>query len=307
MGDMTLETATQGFLLHCAAEGKSPATLAWYASILGTFGQWAGESTMLGDVAVEMVRQYLAWLREPRLLHPDHRQERRPKANTIRGHWATLSAFFGWCAAEGLTADNPMERVRAPKGTLSVIDTLSQAEVNRILDACLSKRDEALVRFLLDSLCRIQEAATLPLANLDLERGRAKVNGKGARERFVYFGKACRKALWLYVSVERPEPLPGTANDLVFLTHAGRPFADKSLTKHLQRLGKRAGVPRLHAHLLRHTGAIERLRNGQDVFTLQRLLGHSTLEMCHRYLRALKDEDAERASQASAPGDRWRL
>jgi len=313
---LTLQTAIRGFLLHCTAENKSPRTVEWYESTLNSFQRWlrdqraggnGGSTLYLDQVAVEDVRGYLAWMKTPHLLHPAHKEKRPAKANTVRGHWASLSAFFGWCVAEEFLRTNPVARVKPPKVEVTEIDTLRRDEVKQILDACDTKRDKALIRFMLDTLCRVREVTQLCCKHLELERGRAKVMGKGSRERYVYFGRATRKALWLYIETERPEPLPGDDNDRVFLRHDGLPLNEKALTKHIRKLGRRAGVPRLHAHLLRHTGAIERLRNGQDVFTLQRLLGHSTLEMVRRYLRALKNEDAENASRSTAPGDRWRL
>jgi site-specific recombinase XerD len=72
--------------------------------------------------------------------------------------------------------------------------------------------------------------------------------------------------------------------DTFFLSLDGRPLSFQGLKTMLQRLGRRAGVSRLHAHLLRHTFATLYLVNGGDVFSLQRILGHSTLTMVNHYV-----------------------
>ncbi|MFC1926827.1 tyrosine-type recombinase/integrase [Chloroflexota bacterium] len=70
----------------------------------------------------------------------------------------------------------------------------------------------------------------------------------------------------------------------VFLSSSGLPLTDNSVKLTFARLSKRSGVKRLHAHLCRHTFATRFLMNGGDVFTLQQILGHSTLEMVRRYV-----------------------
>ncbi len=74
----------------------------------------------------------------------------------------------------------------------------------------------------------------------------------------------------------------------------------------LQRLGKRAGIDHVHPHRFRHTFAIQYLRNGGDPYTLQMMLGHSTLEMVKTYLK-LVQTDLDPSHQRASPVDNWRL
>jgi len=135
---------------------------------------------------------------------------------------------------------------------------------------------------MLDAGLRISEVTGLRTADLNLEAGWLKVLGKGSKERIVPFGAAAQRALWRYAHHYRPEPLGPDV--YFFLTLDGRPLGTSGLTSTVKRIATRSGVPRLHPHLCRHTFATRYLINGGDVFSLQQILGHTTLEMVRRYV-----------------------
>src|SRR5690606_5092119 len=112
--------------------------------------------------------------------------------------------------------------------------------------------------------------------------GWLKVMGKGSKERIVPFGTATQRALWRYQHHYRPESL---GEDVYFFLNLdGRPMSSSGVTSLFVRLAKSSGVKRLHPHLCRHTFATRYLINGGDVFSLQQILGHTTLEMVRRYV-----------------------
>jgi integrase/recombinase XerC/integrase/recombinase XerD len=117
-----------------------------------------------------------------------------------------------------------------------------------------------------------------------VEEGYLKVMGKGSKERVVPIGGLAQKMLWRYVIHFRPQSVID-ADDFIFLTLDGKPLCSNAIKLLLKRWGKKAGVPRLHAHLCRHTYATNFLNyKCGDVFRLQQILGHSTLEMVRRYV-----------------------
>jgi len=96
-------------------------------------------------------------------------------------------------------------------------------------------------------------------------------------------GKVAQKALWQYITLVRPSPMAGDCDNL-FLASCGCPITVNTIKLLCSRLARVSGVRRLHAHLCRHTFAINYLLNGGDIFSLQEILGHTTLEMGRHYL-----------------------
>jgi len=109
------------------------------------------------------------------------------------------------------------------------------------------------------------------------------VMGKGAKERIVPIGRYTQTVLSDYVRKVRPEPA-GNGCDALFLSQHGTPITANAIKLTFSRLSAKSGVNRLHAHLCRHTFAINYLLNGGDIFSLKEILGHTTLEMVNHYL-----------------------
>lgn len=188
--------------------------------------------------------------------------------------------------------------MKVPRVQKKMVDILSKEEIARLLGAlnprtATGSRDHAVVMVLLDCGLRASELLTLKDRNTNLEEGSLRVVGKGNKERIVPVGNRVTKALVQYRHIFRPEPSSPVV-DTFFLGLDGRPMSFEALKSMLQRLGRRTEVPRLHEHLLRHTFATMFLVNGGDVFTLQRILGHTTLTMVNHNVHTAGTEVALR-------------
>jgi len=205
-----------------------------------------------------------------------------------------------------------------------VILPFTQEEIKKLITACdftvkaktkdrkpfkmkrpTAKRDKAIVLCLLDTGLRASELCRLQIQDVHLDTGLVEVkpfrSGKKSRPRVVFLGKTARNHLWLYlVDRENTKPIDP------LLLASGLPMNRGSLLHVLNELGNRAEVLPCYPHRFRHTFAIQYLRNGGDVFSLQRQLGHSTLEMVRHYL-AIADTDSENAHRKASPVDNWRL
>ncbi len=208
-------------------------------------------------------------------------------AKTVQCHVRTLKAFFSWLHREGYTDENKLQKLKLPKALKRIIEPLSNEEISRILAATNTRapaavRDYAVVVTLLDTGLRASELMNLKLQDAHVEQRYLKVMGKGNKERLVPIGSHAQKALLRYIYHSRPES--NHVNNL-FLTLDGHPMTTNGLKLMLSRLAKKSGVNRLPPHLCRHTTfAINYLMNGGDVFSLQEILGHTSLEMVRNYL-----------------------
>jgi integrase/recombinase XerD len=164
-------------------------------------------------------------------------------------------------------------------------------------------RDKALIFVLLDTGLRVSECARPQLQDLDLKSGEIMVrpdkSGKKSKSRTVYIGTRSHQAVWYYLADR-----DARQDDPLFVTRYGRGMSRDSIRQLLKELGKRSGVSNVHAHRFRQIFAIQYLRNGGDVFTLQRLLDHSSLEMVRRYL-SIADTDSAEAHRRASPAQAY--
>ncbi|MFO7996763.1 MAG: tyrosine-type recombinase/integrase [Dehalococcoidia bacterium] len=298
------------------AEGKSHRTIEWYSANLRRFRSYVTSghlSESLDTIDKQLLRQYVLYLLKRKRFedHPNiHCATEMLSTATVHGHVRTLRAFFSWLVAEGLTEDNIARDLRPPKIAKKAICTLSDEEIVSIVHTLnRSSRTEArnltIFMVLLDTGLRIGELVSLKMQDVHIHEGYIKVMGKGRKERIVPIGNMAQKALQRYIFRYRNRPAHvGVGN--VFLSAHGTPLTENSMRLMFARLGQRSGVQRLHAHLCRHTFATRFLTNGGDVFTLQRILGHSTLEMVRHYLN-LTSNDIIMKHQMCSPLDRLNL
>jgi len=196
-----------------------------------------------------------------------------------------LKGFDTWLYEEEYIDNNVLGRLRPPKAIRKVMETLSESEISRILASIergtlIGYRNEAIVLLLLDTGLRCAELVGLWMDNLFLEDQCLKVIGKGQKERIVPFGDRTARALLRYMNLI-PD-IDGCTS--VFLNRDGGPLTENAVKMVFERLAEKAGVPRLHIHLLRHTMATNYLLSGENPIKLQRILGHETLEMTRRYI-----------------------
>ena len=276
------------------AEGKSPKTIGWYTEILNSFRKFLianGYPDNLSSFNLSILRDYVLYLRnKPKYEgHPyTPQQQARLSLQTIRCHIRALKAFSTWLNTEGYTEDNRLKNLKLPKAPAKIIEPLKPQEIRLILnninkDSATGIRNHAILETMLDTGLRASGIADISISGLNLKDGYIKVMGKGSKERIVPIGKHVQMILFSYIDKTRPVPLEPTCNKL-FLSRSGKPITPNTIKLLFSRLAKKSKVNRLHAHLCRHTFAINYLLNGGDIFSLKEILGHTTLDMVNHYL-----------------------
>jgi site-specific recombinase XerD len=301
-GHTSLERLIKHFEAHNRSEGKSPRTVEYYSRVLSYYLRYLeseGYSTNLGDLTLEVARDFVLnlqtrpkWEGHKNGSSADARLSPMSVQNYVRG----IRAFFSWLHREGYTEVNVLAPLRPPKAPRKLVDVLTDDEVARIL-ACLDAdttsgcRDMAMIVVYLDSGLRLSELVGLKLADAHVDQCYLKVMGKGAKERIVPIGSLAQKILQRYIYHFRPEPLYND-HDYVFLNLEGRPLSSNAVKLVCSRLARKSGVKRFHAHLCRHTFATRYLANGGNIFFLQQILGHTSLEMVKRYVTVASEQVA---------------
>ena len=313
-----LERLIQGYRLFARTEGKSQKTIAIVCSsvsYLEGFLESEGLTTDVAQIGPTELRAFILYLQQKRCFS-DHRftkpQEKGLSGHSINCYLRSIRAFWSWLVSEAIVESSPFAKIKLPKAPRKVIPTFSEAQIDQLLSAIdvatpEGYRDQAIILTLLDTGLRVSELTGITLDDLQLEEGTIKVMSKGNKERVVPMGEKVQRALWHYLSRYRPQPEQPKCK-LLFLTRVGMPLTKDRIEKIMASYGRKAALSgvRCSPHTLRHTAAISFLRNGGNVFSLQRLRGHSSLEMTRRYCE-VADVDVKNAHMTASPVDNLEL
>ena len=301
----------ESYLLALQAYRRRPGTLDMYRRVLGRFLRFLDENLgrvpALQDLSASRGRAYLIALQEaPRYQnHPFRDPSGLISPSTINQHARCLRAFANWLYQEEYTANHLLRRLKLPKVPKVEMNPLSSAEVRQVLSSLDSRsvngrRSAAIVALLYDTGMRAGELIGLQLGDISFDTGELSVIGKGEKQRIVVAGRLALRTLRRYLEIRHGGI--GRNEDRVFTNSTGMPMTTGDIGHIFRRLRHRCGIERLHAHLLRHSFAVQFLRNGGDVLTLQRLLGHSSVATTNRYV-TLASVDLVNAHRRNSPLD----
>lgn len=296
--DARLADLVSSFRRDLRADGKAPRTTVLYGIAVELFAGWLAEQgrpQTLGELTRPALREWFAALAD------------KNAASTIRTRWKGMHRFCGWLVAEGELRETPMTGMTAPNPPPNPVPILSDEELTALLKACsgrtlADRRDEAMLRMLLDCGIRVSELTGLRLADVDLDHEYATVTGKGSKVRPVYFGTRTARALDRYLRERRRHRWAHL--DAFFLSERG-PMSPDGVRERMKVRATEAGLKdRLHPHRFRHTFAHDFLMAGGGERDLKRLAGWTSDVMLERYGASAADVRAREAAKRLGRGDR---
>jgi integrase/recombinase XerD len=281
-----LDRAVDAYLTFLAVErGLSPATIRAYRGDLADFADARGSASDWAAGPDAALRYLAARTRRGRRLDPGL------APTSLRRRAAAIKGFYRFAFGEGLIPIDIAAHLDLPRMPRLLPETLTQAEVVRLLDAPLPDAllDRALLELLYAAGLRISEALNLDLEDLSLEGAFVRVIGKGDRERLVPVGEVALDALraWLdgpraaLLDVHHVQPVRGGP---VLLGRSGRRLARQQAWAIVKRAAAGAGLSaRVSPHTLRHSFATHLLEGGADLRIVQELLGHASISTTQLY------------------------
>ena len=254
-----------------------------------SFSQFIRERQYLHNVSLSTVEWYkcsFKWLRSETPTEEELRdavmrmREKGLKATGCNSAIRAINAYLKWSGSP--------HRVLYLKEDQRVLPTFTQPAIKKLVSYkpknFYKHRLHLLILVLLDTGCRIDEVLSLRAQDCDLDNLLFTVTGKGRKQRRIPFSFELRRVLARFL-IDFP-------SELVFATRRGRKLGRRVVLRDVKLLCRRLGItpPERTLHAFRHTFAVHYLRKGGSVFHLQKVLGHSTLEMTRRYANLLTDD-----------------
>ena len=240
----------------------------------------------IAGITTSDVYEFLSWLANDRTADPDApASDRGISASSRARKLSALKSFYKYLTVRTKQLDeNPVADLEYPKLRKSLPKYLTLDESARLLQAVSGpneKRDYAILMLFLN--CGIRRSELVGLNLTDVYEDRIRVVGKGNKERFVYFGSACRKAIDAYLPERNKKVL--SDNRALFGSRDNNRISVTAVHRLVKKALLQAGLDstQFSAHKLRHTAATMMLSGGVDVKTVQEVLGHENLNTTQIY------------------------
>ena len=324
MKNLDFEWLTDEFMLYCRSTQLREKTMSSYEQTLHLFGRWLSDELKIytvDKITEQVIRRYIDDLMtrgkytfyvndlSKKKNYPDRRRDyRKPvSVTTINNYIRNIRVFFNWMERDYIIRKNPMKKIRQLKNNRQAKVFLSDEDLKKLLSKFdksyfTEHRDYVMIMLMLDSGMRLGECSTLLITDLELARKRIKLRAeetKGRKDRTVYFSPKTEAVLrrWLQFKDRYVE------SDYLFpVKEHGGSIGVGNFESNFKKYINRAGLNEDYSpHCLRNNFAKRCLMNGMDIFTLSKILGHSSVEVTERAYLDLTDEDISKQYHRASP------
>ena len=261
--------------------GLSQNTLSAYKNDLANLGLWLKQNkSSLVQASQLNLQAFLA-----------HRFEQGSKNRSAARLLSSMRRFYAWLLRERKIQNDPVALIEAPKPEQPLPKTLSELQVEELLNApdlkdALGIRDKAMLETLYATGLRVSELVALEFSQISLDPGVVRVMGKGGKERLVPLGEDAIERIQIYVQHSRAELMFNHSPcNALFVTRRGAGMTRQAFWHLIKRYALQANISSqmLSPHTLRHAFATHLLNHGADLRVVQMLLGHSDISTTQIY------------------------
>lgn len=248
-------------------EGCSARTVAYYEATVKHLLKCI--DTPIRKITTDEIRSYLA----------KYQEKSGCSKTTVDNIRRNISSFFSWLEEEDYILKSPMKRIHKIKTVQPVKEIISDELIERLRDACLCKRDLAMVDLLYSTGIRVGELVRLNVDDISFEERECVVFGKGDKERKVYFDAKAKLHLQDYLK-ERNDDNPAL---FVTLDAPHQRLKISGVEIRIRRLGRSVNAEKIHPHKFRRTMATRAIDKGMPIEQVQKILGHSQIDTTMQY------------------------
>lgn len=297
---MLLKECKEEFLYDCSCRHLTKGTIRNYSAGIRFLVEFLEKQniTEVEQVQAAHIRKFLKM-----------KQEDGCTPNYINDLLKDIKVMFNYLENEDYIIANPAQKVKGVSAKKVIIESFTEAEIKRLIgyfdeNNYLDIRNKTMIALLFDTGARCNEMITMEPEDIFTDYIVIR-HGKGNKERIVpkspYLGKLLFKYQRIRNSYFKEKP---TRYNNLFLSKTGKPLTDEAVAKMLKKAASAVSVNenlRVSPHTCRHTFAHLQLKNGLDIYSLSRLMGHANISITQRYLQGIKDCDIVGKSNRSSP------
>lgn len=310
------------FIDYCEVKRLSKKTVKSYEQTLRLFAMYLKnecEVKEAGDVRKIHVREYIKYLTErgkytvvtdentKKLNFPENREDYKKEVSktTINNYTRNIKVFFNYLYENRYIRQNPIARIKQLKNSRKIVGYIDDVNMNKLLK-CFNLslfheyRDYIITQLIFDTGMRLGETLLIKETDIDFVRRTIFLpadNTKGKKDRYVFFSEEMLKELKRWISYkDRYKEC-----EYIFCTQRGTSLKVSNYETNFKKYGKRIGLEDIHPHMLRNNFAKRYLMNGGDIYTLSKILGHSSVTVTEKAYLDLQSDDLRNKYQKHSP------